>query len=166
MLILRVWMLPSEIGNTISASLGSIGCFPEKLRWCLSEHMLQLMREDCSYAYPPLSIARYSFIQLSELDQCRVKKLPQGFNTAAQDSNPGSLSRESDAIPLSHGALRQIGQIMFASKRVLFAPLYSAVVFHDDLSWNENTNAIVKKHTLDYTVWEHLYRLTPALRIG
>ena len=43
--------------------------------------------------YPQLSIARYSFIQLSELEQCRVKKLAQGFNTAAQDSNPGSRSR-------------------------------------------------------------------------
>ena len=46
--------------------------------------------EGCSYTYPSLSIARYSFIQLSELEQCRVKKLAHGFNTAAQDSNPGS----------------------------------------------------------------------------
>ena len=66
--------------------------------------MLQLMREGWSYTYPPLSIARYSFIQLSGLEQCRMKKLAQGFNTAAQDSNPGPLSRESDALPLSHGA--------------------------------------------------------------
>ena len=66
--------------DTISTSLGSI---------------LQLMREGCSYTYPQLSIARYSFIQLSELEQCRVKKLAQGFNTAAQDSNPGSRNRES-----------------------------------------------------------------------
>ena len=33
-------------------------------------------------------------MQLSELEQCRVKKIAQGFNTTAQDSNPGSLSRE------------------------------------------------------------------------
>ena len=46
--------------------------------------MLQLMREGCSYTYPPLSIVRYSFIQLSELKQCRVIKLAQGFNTAAR----------------------------------------------------------------------------------
>ena len=39
---------------------------------------LQLMREGYSYKYPPLSIARYSFIQLSELEQCRVKILFQG----------------------------------------------------------------------------------------
>ena len=51
-----------------------------------------------------LSVARYSFIQLSGLEQCRVKKLAQGFNSAAQDSNPGPLSRDSDAILLSHGA--------------------------------------------------------------
>ena len=46
--------------------------------------MLQLMREGCSYTYPPLSIVRYSFKQLSELEQCRVKKLAQGFNAAAR----------------------------------------------------------------------------------
>ena len=70
--------------------------------WEASSHMLQLMREGCSYTYPPLSIARYSFIQLSELEQFRVKTLAQGVNTVAQDSNPGSLSRESEALPLSH----------------------------------------------------------------
>ena len=75
--------------------------------------MLQLMREGCSYTYSPLSIARYSFIQLSELEQCRVKKLAQDFNTAAQDSNPGSRSRESETLPLSHCAL-QAGVLLFA----------------------------------------------------
>jgi len=30
-----------------------------------------------------------------------VKKLAQGFNTAAHDSNPGSLSREFEALPLT-----------------------------------------------------------------
>ena len=52
-----------------------------------------------------MSIARYSIIQLSELEQCRVNTLAQGFNTAAQDSNPGSLSRDSKALPLSHLSL-------------------------------------------------------------
>ena len=77
---------------------------PSRLLWEASSHMLQLMHEGCSYPYPPLSIARYSFIQLSELEQCRVKKIAQGFNTAAQDSNPGSRSRESDPLALSHCA--------------------------------------------------------------
>ena len=57
---------------------------PSRLLWEASSHMLQLMRVGCSYTYPPLSIARYSFIQLSELEQCRVKKRAQGFNTAAR----------------------------------------------------------------------------------
>ena len=61
--------------------------------------MLQLMREGRSYTYPPLFIVRYSFIQLSELEQCRVKKLAQGFNPAAQYSYTGSRSRESEAVP-------------------------------------------------------------------
>ena len=77
---------------------------PSRLLWEASSHMLQLMREGCSYTYPPLSIARYSFIQLSELEQCRVKKHAQGLNTAAQDSNLGSRSRESKALPLSYCA--------------------------------------------------------------
>ena len=67
--------------------------------------MLYVMREGRSYTHPPLSIARYSFRQLSELEQYRVKTIVQGFNTAAQDSNPDPLSRESEALPLSHGAL-------------------------------------------------------------
>ena len=61
------------------------------------------------YTYPPPSIARYSFIQLSELEQCRVKIIAQSFKTAAQYSNPGSRSRESEALPLSHCALCPIG---------------------------------------------------------
>ena len=69
---------------------------PYRLLWEASSYMLQLMSEgcstECSYTYPPLSIARYSFILLSALEQCSMKKLAQGFNTAAQDSNPGSLS--------------------------------------------------------------------------
>ena len=47
---------------------------PSRLLWEASSHMLQLMREGCSYTYPPLSIVRYSFKQLSELEQCRVTK--------------------------------------------------------------------------------------------
>ena len=78
---------------------------PTQPFWEVSSHMLQLMCEGCSYTYPPLSIARYPFIQLSELEQCRVKKRAQGFNTAAQDLNMGSFSQESEALPLSHCAL-------------------------------------------------------------
>ena len=57
---------------------------PSRLLWELPSHMLQLMREGYSYTYPPLSIARYSFVQLRELEQCRVKKLAQGYNVAAR----------------------------------------------------------------------------------
>ena len=35
-------------------------------------------------------------------------KRTQGFNTAAQDSNPGPLSRESEVLPLSHCALQMV----------------------------------------------------------
>ena len=76
-----------------------------QLLWEASCHMLQLICEGCLYTYPPPSIARYPSIQLSELEQCRVKKLAQGFNTAAQVSNPGSRSQGFEALPLSHCAL-------------------------------------------------------------
>ena len=79
---------------------------PSQLLWEASSHMLQLMHEDGLYTYPPLSIASYSFIQLSELEQCRMKKLAQGFNTAAYNSNLDSSSRESEALPLSHCTLQ------------------------------------------------------------
>ena len=88
-----LYTLPPWQTFSIKHHLGFSGC---------QSHMLQLMREGCLYIYPPLSIARYSFIQLGELEQCRMKKLAQGFNAAAQDSNPGSRSRESEALPLSH----------------------------------------------------------------
>ena len=80
--------------------------FPETIRHhlnCSGRHpaiTLQLMHRGCTYTYPPLSIARYSFIQLRELEQCRVKNLAQG-----QDSNPGRLRRKSEALPLSHCTL-------------------------------------------------------------
>ena len=80
--------------------------------------MLQLMREGSSYTYPPLSIARYSFIQLSELAQCRVIKLAQGFNNTAQDSNPGSRSRVSEALPMSHCALQALPNPLLYSERL------------------------------------------------
>ena len=62
----------------VGMTLDAWGGFPA------SSHMLQLMREGCSYTCPPLSIARYLFIQLSELEQCRVNKLAQGFNTVVR----------------------------------------------------------------------------------
>ena len=94
-----------------------------RLLWGASSHMLQLllvMGDGYLYTYSPLSIARYSFIQLSALEQCRVKKLAQGFNTAAQDLNPGSLSRESGALPLSHCVLH-----IFAKMIIKLAVYYS-----------------------------------------
>ena len=47
---------------------------PSQLHWEAFSHMLQLMHEGCLYTYPPLSTARYSFIQLSELEQCKMKQ--------------------------------------------------------------------------------------------
>ena len=84
--------------DTISTSLGSIQPYAT-----INARMLLVH----------ISTTVYSqiLIQLSELEQCRVNKFAKGFNTAAQDSNPGPLSRESDTLPLSHCALLIIGII-------------------------------------------------------
>ena len=44
-----------------------------------------------SYVYPPLSVARYSFIQLSDLWQRRVKVIAKTSKRQQEDLNPGSL---------------------------------------------------------------------------
>ena len=54
-----------------------------QLLWEAYSRMLQLMHEGCSYTYPPLSVARYSSIQLNVLHR---EKKAQGINTTAQDS--------------------------------------------------------------------------------
>jgi len=72
---------------------------PCRLLWETSNSMLQLIREGHSYTYPPLSIARYTFIQLRELEQWTVKKCAQDFNTEALHSNPGYRSRVWSSTP-------------------------------------------------------------------
>ena len=69
--------------------------------WEASSHMLQLMRERWSNTYHPLSIAMYSFTQRSELEQNRIKQLPQCLNTNAQDSKPVPISQETEDLRLS-----------------------------------------------------------------
>ena len=61
------------------------------------------MREDCSYTYPPLSVARYSFIQLGELEQCRLKNICPRFEHRSTGFEPGftySRVRSSTLEPL------------------------------------------------------------------
>ena len=74
---------------------------PSRLLWEASSYMLQLMREGCSYTYPPLSIARDSFIQLTELEQCRVKKHSHGLLT----------TRKRPAHPDTGGRFRPVEQV-------------------------------------------------------
>ena len=66
--------------------------------------MTQLMHQDYSFTYPPLSVARYSFIQLSELSVARysfiqlseleqrgVNKITKASKRQQKDLNPDSL---------------------------------------------------------------------------
>ena len=65
--------------------------------------MQQLRAKTESLTFPPLSIARYSFIQLSQLGrQLRERKCPIFETVAKGDSNPGSLDCEFGIIPLSY----------------------------------------------------------------
>ena len=65
----------------------------------------QLRAKAKSLTFPPLSIARYSFIQLSEQGRrWRERKCPIFETVAKRDSNPGSLDCESDILPLSYRA--------------------------------------------------------------
>ena len=67
--------------------------------------MLQLRAKTKSLTCPPLSIARYSFIQLSQLGRkWRERKCPIFETVAKGDSNPGSLDCESGILPLSYRA--------------------------------------------------------------
>ena len=67
---------------------------------------LQLRAKTKSLTFPPLSIARYSFIQLCQLGrQWRERKCPIFETVAKGDSNPGSLDCESGILPLSYRAL-------------------------------------------------------------
>ena len=65
--------------------------------------MQQLHTKTKSLSFPPLSMARYSFIQLSQLGrQWRERKCPIFDTVAKQDSNGGSLDRESGILPRSN----------------------------------------------------------------
>ena len=65
----------------------------------------QLRAKTKSLTCPPLSIARYSFIQLSQLGPpWRERKCPIFETVANGDSNPGSLDCESGILPLSYRA--------------------------------------------------------------
>ena len=52
---------------------------PSLLLWEAFSHVVINSQKLLVHIYSPLSIAMYSFLQLSELGQCRVKKLAQGF---------------------------------------------------------------------------------------
>ena len=65
----------------------------------------QLRAKAKSLTFPPLSIARYSFIQLSEQGrQWRERKCPIFETVTKWDANPGSLDCESGILPLSYRA--------------------------------------------------------------
>ena len=66
---------------------------------------LSLRATTKSLTFPPLSIARHSFIQLSQLGrQWRERKCPIFETVAKGDSNPFSLYCESGILPLSYRA--------------------------------------------------------------
>ena len=86
--------------DTNSTSLGSILAMP------------QLHATTKSLTCPPLSVARCSFIQLSQLGrQWRERKCPNFETVAKGDSNPGSLDCESGILLLSYTAARHLRRL-------------------------------------------------------
>ena len=82
--------------------------------------MQQLRATTKSLTFLPLSVARYSFVQLNQLErQWRERKCPFFETVAKGDSNPGSLDCESGILPLSYLHVRlivactQIGNYVF-----------------------------------------------------
>ena len=77
----------------------------------------QLRAKTKSLTFPPLSIARYSFVQLSRQGrQWREGKCPIFQTVPKGDSNPDSLDCESGILPLSYRApLRNIQVINLES---------------------------------------------------
>ena len=76
---------------------------------------LPLMSESCLYRCPSLSIdsggylSRYSFMNTADwTGTISSENTCPRFHTAAHDSNPGSLNRESEAIRLSHYAIQYV----------------------------------------------------------
>ena len=66
--------------------------------------MQQLLATTKSLTFWPLSIAKYSFIQLSQLGRQWGEKCPIFETVGKGDSNPGSLDCESGILPLSYRA--------------------------------------------------------------
>ena len=68
--------------------------------------MLQSLREN----YSPLSNAKYSFIQLSELWQRGMNEIAKVSKQQQEDLNPGSLVCKSDVPPQCHRSATAVPQ--------------------------------------------------------
>ena len=92
-----------------------------------------ITREYYSLTFPPLSIARYSFIQPSELGRHGENENTQASKRQQrEDSNPGSLDCESGILPLSYHETRKGTRIIYLLPRQRAGPLDST---HNVLSF-------------------------------
>ena len=90
----------------------------------------QLRAKTKSLTFPPLSIARYSFIQSQQGPQWIERKCPIFEMVAEGDSNPGSLDFESGVLPLSYHAYKTYLHICFTSIVSVFLLLSHLLQFH------------------------------------
>ena len=82
----------------------------------------QLLAKTKSLTFPPLSIARYSFIQLSEQGrQWREQKCPIFETVAKGDLNPGSLDCKSGILPLSYCAQQKIVCFIYFRNEIIIS---------------------------------------------
>ena len=90
-----------------------------------------IMREDYSLIFPPPSIARYSFIQLSEL-RCRGENgNAQIFGNGSKgDSNPGYLDCDSGILPQILNKFIRTSRNQMQNCSTMLIVSYSASIQH------------------------------------
>ena len=74
--------------HSLQSVAAMVNQIPSGLLWEAQSHAAINARRLFVYKHSPMSIVRYSVIQLSELEQCRMKKPCPMITTVAQDSNP------------------------------------------------------------------------------
>ena len=85
--------------------------------------MLHLLREDYLFKYPPLSVARDSFTQLSELRQRRGEQTCQSFETATRRFEPRFSRKQTSEVGCGVGCSVWgwvLSSIPFTIDRTLF----------------------------------------------
>ena len=130
----------------------------------------QLRAKTKSLTFPPLSIARYTFIQLRQQGhQWRERKCPIFETVAKGDSNPGSLECESGVLPLSYRAPQMkhhhccIHTVLLASTSDLFNTIYLCMFTSETLILVRYKHKIIIYSSSGYIFWSLFQGIGPMI---